>query len=147
MRVARRGIRPLRGWIDWARRDEGSATGWAIGVMLVGLLLVALVFDGANAITARVHALDVAQQAARAGADQIDLATLRTTGEFRLDPVAAEAAAHQFLVQAGVTGSATATADQVTVTVTLTEAAVLLAAIGINTYTVSAQRTAEPATD
>ena len=115
--------------------------------MLVGLLLVALVFDGANAMTARVDALDIAQQAARAGADQIDLATLRTTGEIRLDPAAAEAAAHQFLAQAGVTGSATATADQVTVTVTLTEAAVLLAAIGINTYTVRAQGTAEPATN
>ena len=123
--------------------DRGSATGWAIGVMLVGLLLTALVFDGAQAMTAKAHGLDAAQQAARAGADQIDLVVLRDTGAVQLDPPAAEAAAHEWLQRAGITGTATATTDEITVTVTMTESALLLAAVGINTYTLTATGTAE----
>jgi hypothetical protein len=128
-----------------AGTDRGSATGWAIGVMLIGLLLAALVFDGAAAMTSRAQALDIAQQAARAGADQIDLVTLRTTGAVQLNPPAAEAAARDWLAQAGVAGTVTATTDQVTVTVTTTETAVLLAAVGVSTYTLTATGTAEAA--
>jgi Flp pilus assembly protein TadG len=124
--------------------DRGSATGWAIGIMVIGLLLAGLVFDGGNAMATKVRALDIAQQAARAGADQIDLTVLRGSGALQLDPAAAQTAAHQFLTQAGVSGTVTATTDQVSVTVTLTEPAVLLAVIGVSTYTLTASGTAEP---
>jgi hypothetical protein len=111
--------------------------------MMVGLLLAALIFDGAAAMTAKASALQVAQQAARAGADQIDLATLRTTGQVQLDPAAAQAAALGWLDQAEATGTATATTEQVTVTVTVTQPTVLLAAVGLTTFTLSAAATAE----
>jgi hypothetical protein len=111
--------------------------------MMVGLLLAALVFDGAAAMTAKASAMHVAQQSARAGADQIDLAALRTTGDVQLDPAAAEAAALGWLDQAEATGTATATTEQVSVTVTVTQPTVLLAAIGVTTFKLSATATAE----
>jgi Flp pilus assembly protein TadG len=124
--------------------DRGSATGWAVGTILVGLLIVALVFDGAAAMTTRATALDVAQQAARAGADQLDLALLRDTGEVAIDPAAAQAAAEQWLAQAGVDGTVSATTAQVEVTVTVTQPTVLLAVVGIPTFTMTAAATAQP---
>jgi hypothetical protein len=126
--------------------DRGSATAWALGLIVIGLLAAGLVFDGGTAMAAKLEAWHVAQQSARAGADQIDLVLLRTTGTVAIDPPAAEAAARQWLAQAGVDGTVAATPEQVTVTVTTTSTAVLLAAVGIGTYTVSATGAAEPAT-
>ena len=50
------------------RADRGSATVWALGIVVVLALLSGAVLDGGNAMAARVRALDIAQQAARAGA-------------------------------------------------------------------------------
>lgn len=125
------------------RGDRGSASGWALGTMLVGLLLAGLIFDGGAAMTTKASALSVAQQAARAGADQLDLATLRTTGVVQLDPAAAQQAAAAWLEQAGQTGTISATTQQVTVTVTTTGTTVLLPIVGITSYELSATATAE----
>ncbi|MPZ12714.1 MAG: hypothetical protein GEU89_21320 [Kiloniellaceae bacterium] len=114
-----------------------------MGTMAVGLLMAALLFDGGAAMTAKADAWSTAQQAARAGADQLDLAVLRTTGEVLIDPAAAESAAADWLAQAGVTGTVSATVEQVSVTVTVTEATVLLSAVGITSYDLSATATAE----
>ncbi|TMR09496.1 hypothetical protein ETD86_43385 [Nonomuraea turkmeniaca] len=51
---------------------------------VVVFLLAGLLVDGGAAINARLRAADVAEQAARAGADQIDVDHLRATGETRL---------------------------------------------------------------
>lgn len=132
--------RRTRCWAD----DRGSATGWALGTMLVGVVLAALVFDVASVMTTRASALTVAQQAARAGADQIDLVTLRTTGQTQLDPAAAQAAAAGWLEQADVTGTVEATTEQVTVTVTVHGSTAWLSLLGFPTYELSATATAEP---
>jgi Flp pilus assembly protein TadG len=124
--------------------DRGSATVWALGMILIGLLAAGLVVDGGAAMTAKVEARQIAQQAARRGADQLDLAALRGAGTLRLDPAAAEAAARDWLTQAGVDGTVTATTDQVTVTVTVTTPTVLLAAVGVDSHTVVATGVAEP---
>lgn len=137
------GCRRLRRAAGRVGSDRGSASGWAIGTMAVGLLLAALLFDGGQAMTAKADAWSVAQQAARRGADQLDLATLRGSGEVRINPAAAEDAASDWLTQAGVTGSVSATVEQVTVTVTVTEQPVLLSAVGVDRYTLSATATAE----
>ncbi|MFC0864898.1 pilus assembly protein TadG-related protein [Sphaerimonospora cavernae] len=47
-------------------------------------LLAGLLVDGGSAINARLKAADIAEQAARGAADQIDQEILRTTGEIRL---------------------------------------------------------------
>ena len=128
------------------RGDEGAATGWALLLVMVGGLLSGTVLDGGNAMAARVQAQDVAQQAARSGANQLDLGLLRLDGVMRLDPSAAEAAARRFLDQAGATGTVTATTIRVTVTVTRTQPTLMLQAIGVNSITVTAAAHAEPAT-
>jgi ABC-type branched-subunit amino acid transport system substrate-binding protein len=128
------------------REDRGSATAWAIGVVLVVALLSGAVLDGGNAMAARVQALDVAQQAARAGANQLDLAVLRADGLVRLDPGAAQAAAQRFLRQAGAAGTATATATQVSVTVTRAQPTLLLQAVGVASISMTATATAVPVT-
>lgn len=123
--------------------DRGSATGWAIAVMAIGLLLAGLLFDGGTAMAAKASALNLAQQAARAGADQLDLIALRTTGEVRLEPAAAQDAAAAWLAQADAEGTVSATTDAVTVTVTVEQPAVMLTMVGISTYQLSATATAE----
>ncbi|GAA0930427.1 hypothetical protein GCM10009558_108050 [Virgisporangium aurantiacum] len=115
-------------------------------MVIVVALLSGAVLDGGNAMAARVAALDVAQQAARAGANQLDLAALRNEGVVRLNPAAAQATAEQFLRTAGVTGTATATPTQVSVTVTHAQPTLLLDAIGVSSISMTATATAVPAT-
>ncbi|BCB74485.1 hypothetical protein GCM10022251_74070 [Phytohabitans flavus] len=146
MRAARRLPCRLAQATGGARSDRGSATAWAIGIVLIVGLLSGAVLDGGNAMAARVAALDIAQQAARAGANQLDLATLRDNGLVRLDPAAAQHAAQQFLNQAGANGTATATTTQITVTVTRDQPTLLLQAIGIESISMKATATAVPAT-
>lgn len=140
-------------WVAWwarltdrMRGDRGSGTVWAIGVVAVVALLAGAVLDGGNAMAARVAALDVAQQAARAGANQLDLAALREHGVVRLDLVAAQAAATTFLAQAGATGTATATTTEVVVTITRSQPTKLLRAIGVNSIAMTATASAVPQT-
>jgi Flp pilus assembly protein TadG len=128
------------------RADRGSGTAWALGVVVVLALLAGAVLDGGHAMAARVQALDIAQQAARAGANHLDLTLLRTQGIVRLDPAAARAAAAAFLADAGVSGTTTATTEQVTVTVTRSHPTLILQAIGVDAIAMSATATAVPAT-
>jgi Flp pilus assembly protein TadG len=135
---------PRRG--DRIRADRGSASVWAIGIVAVVGLLAGAVLDGGNAMAARVQALDVAQQAARAGANQLNLGALRNQGVIRLDPAAAQATAIAYLRQAGATGTATATPAQITVTVTRSHPTLVLHAIGVDSIAMTATATAVPRT-
>jgi len=131
------------------RGDRGAATVWAILLVAVVGLLSGAVLDGGNAMATKVAALDVAQQAARAGANALDLQTLRQTGQVHLDPPAADAAARAFLAEAGISAAdatVTTTPTEVTVTVTRTEPTLLLQAAGVATLTVTATAHAVPAT-
>ncbi|MFC4586586.1 pilus assembly protein TadG-related protein [Sphaerisporangium corydalis] len=51
---------------------------------VVVFMLAGLLVDGGAAINARLRAADIAEQAARAAADQIDVENLRLTGQVRL---------------------------------------------------------------
>lgn len=145
MKPPRRRCRPLSR-SGSLREDRGAATGWAILLVIVVGLLAGTVLDGGNAMANRVQILDIAQQAARAGANQLDLTALRGPGVVRLDPVAAEAAATAFLDQVGATGTATATPTEVTVTVTDSRPTLVLQAIGVNAIPVKATARAVPVT-
>lgn len=134
------------GWTSRLRTDRGSGAVWALGVVAVVALLAGLVLDGGNAMAARVAALDIAQQAARAGANQLDLFALRQQGLVRLDPAAAQATATAFLNQSGATGTATATTTEVVVTVTRSQPTTLLKAIGVTAIGMTATATAVPQT-
>lgn len=107
-------------------RDEGSLSIF-MAVMAVGLLMAAgLAIDGGRKLNALGHARDIADNAARAGAQQIDLARARASGEVALDPTAAEARAQSYLASVGRAGTVVVGLDTVTVTVTVDQAMVIL---------------------
>ena len=127
--------------------DRGSAALW-LAITMVGLLIMAgLVLDGGAAIGARERAADVAQQAARAGADALDGAALRAgTGAagLRANPAAANRAARAVLDAAGVQGyQVSVSGNAVTVTASATQPAVILSAVGINEVRGTATATAQ----
>jgi Flp pilus assembly protein TadG len=146
MTPTRHPLRRLRALPGRRRPDQGSATIWAIAMVVVVLLLAGAVLDGGNAMAARIKALDLAQEAARAGANQIDLNALRNQGVVRLDPTRAHTAAQDFLTRAGVTGTVTATAVQVTVTVTRSQPTLILQLVGVGSIPMTATAHAVPAT-
>lgn len=100
-----------------------------MAVFFVGvLLLCGVIVDAGRGVHANVHASDLAARAARVGAQQLDLASLRA-GTTVLDPGAAQEAASSYLVAHHIQGQATATGQDVTVTVTWPIRYTLLAAL------------------
>ena len=126
--------------------ERGSATIFGLFLVVVVLILAGVVVEGGNVMSIRGHATSIAAQAARAGADELDLDALRTTGIVQLNPAAAEVAAQAYLTQIGQTGTVTATPTEISVTVTLTKPAILVPVLGIATHTVQATATATPLT-
>ncbi|HZM79906.1 MAG TPA: pilus assembly protein TadG-related protein [Candidatus Limnocylindrales bacterium] len=126
--------------------ERGSATLFGLFLVVVVLVLAGVVVEGGNLMSIRGQATSIAAQAARAGADELDLDALRTTGTVQLNPAAAQAAAQAYLVQVGQTGTATATPAEVSVTVTVTKPGILVPVLGIATHTVQATATATPLT-
>lgn len=91
-----------------------------IAVLGVAFLMVAgLAVDGGRKLGALSEARDIADNAARAGAQHIDTDAYRSTGIAYLDPEAATQAAADYLAAIGHTGTITVTDDTVTVTVHL----------------------------
>ncbi len=124
--------------------DVGAVS--VIVLLLAGAMfgLAGLVWDGGRAITARQHAADLAEQAARAGANDLDLAALRTTGTDSLDvPRAIADACHYVQVAAPGSGcEATASGDAVTVRVTTHTPTALLGIVGLSSLTTHGYATA-----
>ena len=128
--------------------DTGAVSVFVIGLVLVLMVVAGLVVDGGRAINARSALADDAEQAARAGANQIDENQLRLTGDVRIDPHAARIGAAEFLAVRGygpeqVTVDADAT--QVHVSLTRVVPTQLLSLIMINDFTVDGEATARAA--
>jgi len=138
------GSRRLR---ERLRGDAGMATVWMLFTGFIAILVAGVVFAGGVVFGARTHGYDLAQQAARAGAQHIDLVTYRTSGVLRLDPARAATAAKQFLAVAGATGTVTVTAAQITVTATSRQPTPMLAPFGVAAVIVTATSTATPVSE
>jgi len=124
--------------------DEGMVSAFLLATM-IGLFAVAgLGLDPGEAYAKKIHAIGQAEEAARAGAQQIDLTTYRTTGTLQLDPAAAQQAAQRFLTADGETGTVTATTTRVTVTITTGYRTQLWQLIGVDTIAVHATGSAVP---
>jgi Flp pilus assembly protein TadG len=59
------------------QRDRGSVSLWVVIFTFVTIVLLALVVDGGQVMIAKSRAADIAEQAARAAADDISPAALR----------------------------------------------------------------------
>jgi hypothetical protein len=131
-------LRRLRG------DQSGRVTAFVVIIVTAVLLFAGLVLDGGLALAAKVRALGEAQEAARAGAQEIDLTVYRANGALRLEPQQASAAARNYLAAAGHTGTVSAAGNTVTVTVTVSQSTQLLPLIGIGSITVTATGQAQP---
>ena len=125
------------------RRDGGQATAFTVVMTVAVLALAGLVLDAGLAVSTKVEAVSAAQSAARAGARELDVAALRTTGIVRIDPVKARIAARDWLGRAQLTGIVTVTGNQVTVSVTTARQTQLLHMIGVASIPITATATAD----
>lgn len=125
-------------------RDGGYATAFVVVITLALMAVIGLAVDGGGAAAAHARAQGAAAEAARAGADEIDLSFFRATGITRLDPAAARAAAADWLAAVEHTGTVAATDAEVTVTVTGSEPTQILGIVGVGAIEVTATATAGP---
>jgi Flp pilus assembly protein TadG len=126
-------------------QDEGSISLLVVVFFLALLAAAGLVVDGGAKIRAARQASSVAEEAARAGAGQIDRDRAYTRGgRFVVNRAAAAAAARTYLTNSGNNGSVTIVNGQkIRVTVTITKPTTLLAAIGVNEVTATKTATAD----
>jgi Flp pilus assembly protein TadG len=125
--------------------ERGQVTVFVVVIATAVLLFAGLVLDGGLALSAKTRALGQAQEAARAGAQALDLTAYRADGRVRLVPDQARQLALDYLSAAGATGTVTADGSTVTVTVTATESTQLLLLVGVDTIQVSSTGSAQPA--
>jgi len=126
--------------------DRGSITAYLLIITVAIFALAGLVLDGGAALAAHGRAADVAQQAARAGADALDETSMRsaTPAGLTANPAAARVAAGEVLAAAGVTGDVAVNGGSVTVTARVTKPAAILSVVGISEVGGTATATARP---
>ena len=123
--------------------EAGSITALIVFMALSLTLVAGLGVDDGGASTDRQRATDVAEQAARYAADQVEPAPPGVTP--LINPDRAHAAGLRFLSQQSVHGSVRASTSQVTVTVTIEHHTALLSAVpGLRTLTEKGSSTATP---
>ncbi|MCX5355571.1 TadE/TadG family type IV pilus assembly protein [Streptomyces mirabilis] len=101
------------------RRDRGAMELFYAGIVIIAFLVIGLVIDGGGALDADSRADYLAQEAARAGAQQIDPGQAITGEAIVVDPDAAQAAARSYLADRNVDGEVSVAADGQTLTVTV----------------------------
>ncbi len=124
-------------------RDAGTVSGFVVVITLAVLTFGALVIDGGRGVANYVRAADHAENAARAGAQQ--LTSLRT-GAPQLDVGRARHAALAYLSAHNVAGDVDLTTERIAVTVRSTTSTVMLQLVGVGALEASATRVARPVT-
>ncbi|WP_067889782.1 pilus assembly protein TadG-related protein [Actinomadura chibensis] len=126
------------------RSDAGSYSLLAIVLGFIFLLLVGMVYDLGGKLRAGQRAGNLAEEAARAGAGQIDRDGAYSGGRLVVDRAAAVRASRAYLAAAGESGSVTPVgATRIRVTVTVTQPTVLLSMIGVGPTRVTRTATAD----
>lgn len=138
-RCFRLGTRPRR-----KTGDDGQVTAFLVIITATVVMFAGLVLDAGLALAAKVRAIGEAQEAARAGAQALDLAAYRAHGTVRLLPDQARIRATDYLASTGDSGTVSVTANTVTVTVTTHQRTQLLGLIGIGSLTVVGSGSAHP---
>ena len=124
--------------------QQGSATVFLLGFATVLMVGAGLVIDGGLALNGRQRIADDAEQASRYGANAIDESALRGRGEVVVDSDAAIARATEFMAEKGYRNiSVSVDGDEVTTSAEGTVDTALLSLVGIKSFTVRGEATAE----
>jgi Flp pilus assembly protein TadG len=99
--------------------DRGAVTVLFAALGLALLMATGLAVDGGRRLGALAEARDIADNAARAGAQEIDENTYRMTGVPAIDEAAAIIRVNAYLASVGHSGTTTVTGTEVTVHVTI----------------------------
>ncbi|MFB7636950.1 TadE/TadG family type IV pilus assembly protein [Streptomyces sp. NPDC056149] len=137
LRAHRAGLRGRFALAD----DRGQATAFVVGIAAALWLFAGIVVDGGLALAGKAQALDVAQEAARTGAQQLDIDRLRDHQDVRLVRAEAAQAARGYVSSVGDTGSAAVKGNAVTVHVTHRYRTQILQLVGLRTLTLHASAT------
>ena len=123
--------------------DSGSITAFVVMLLMTFVACAGLAVDGGRMVAAKVQLADQAENAARAGTQEI---TALRTGDPRIDPKRAISTAQDFMIRHQIRGQVSATAFEVTVTTTRVVSMSLLGLFGVGSRLMSAQRSARPVT-
>jgi Flp pilus assembly protein TadG len=104
-----------------ARGERGSMSiFYAVAAPCI-FLIIGLVADGGGALNAAARADDVAQEAARAGGQEIDAGKAIPGEAVVVDPAAAARAARAYLTRENVRGRVAVSGDGTTITVSVSD--------------------------
>ncbi|MFD0882985.1 hypothetical protein ACFQ08_00170 [Streptosporangium algeriense] len=117
-------------------------SGFVAGIIGALILLAGIVVDGGLALGARVRVINEAQEAARSGAQQLDLAAYRRNGRIRLDPARARNAALAYVAATPDTATVKVSGETVTVVVHAVQPSQILGLAGVRSFRVSGRATA-----
>ncbi len=117
-------------------------SGFVVAIVGALFVLAGIVVDGGLALGARVRALNEAQEAARAGAQQIDLAAYRRDAEMRLDAGRARTAALAYISATPDTATVEVSGETVTVVVQAVQDTQILSLVGLGSIRVSGRASA-----
>lgn len=124
--------------------DRGAVTPYAIIFITVLMMFAGLAVDGGAKLRAGWEAVGIAEEAARAGAGQVDRAAVYAGKPFVVDQGTAVRAAQAYLSASGHSGSVRITgATAMTVSVTVTKSTYLLSMVGISQVSATATTTAD----
>ncbi len=120
-------------------RDRGVVTAFVLGLVMCFVVIAGLAVDSGRLVAAHVTAGDHAENAARAGAQEV---TLVRAGWRLLDPRRAAASARAYLDANGLDGDVRADFVSVMVTVRVRQSTTLLWLVGVGDRVASSTRTA-----
>ena len=130
--------------------ERGAVSVYVVIIAAVLMLLAGLCIDGGRVLNTRATLADTAEQAARAGAQRVQVGELRRSGAVVFDAREARAAANAYLSSAGGTGAAgsdvTTTGNTVTVTMEKDVPTFMLSLVGLSTVHITVSGSAEAET-
>jgi Flp pilus assembly protein TadG len=121
--------------------DRGSISGFVVVLTMTFIACAGLAFDGGRMITARIEIADAAENAARAGAQEV---TSLRSGNPTVHEIRAVSVAEQFLRSVSVEGTAIASKQLVTVTARREVTMAILGMFGVRNKNLSVSRSARP---
>lgn len=127
------------------RDEDGQVTAFVVVFAAAMLLFAGLVIDGGLVLAAQRRAANEAEAAARAGAQAVDIASYRASGDFVLDPEQARSAVTAYLAQTGHDGEASVAGNRVTVVVRFRQPMQILGIGGLGSVTVTGRGDARAA--